>query len=165
MCVSVCCAVILSLCDLTTLPSPLRHVAVFPCKLRILPQFIFNSRDPIVMGVTVEAGVLRQGTPLCVPSKGVSASPPAVFGGVSGVCCSPFGKQARVLTVPSVFSQFVDIGIITSIEINHKAVDAAKKGQEICVKIEPIPGESPKMFGRHFEATDIIVSKVPLPGG
>ncbi|KAJ8003816.1 hypothetical protein DPEC_G00152330 [Dallia pectoralis] len=102
-----------------------KHVAVFPAKLKILPQFIFNSRDPIVMGVNVEAGVLRQGTPLCVPAKG-----------------------------------FVDIGIVTSIEINHKMVDSAKKGQEICVKIEPIPGESPKMFGRHFEATDILVSKI-----
>ncbi|XP_042573323.1 eukaryotic translation initiation factor 5B-like isoform X1 [Cyprinus carpio] len=102
-----------------------KHIAVFPCKLRILPQFIFNSRDPIVMGVTVEAGVLRTGTPVCVPSKG-----------------------------------FVDIGIVTGIEINHKSVDSAKKGQEICVKIEPIPGEAPKMYGRHFEAVDIIVSKI-----
>ncbi|MCJ8747986.1 hypothetical protein PDJAM_G00159690 [Pangasius djambal] len=102
-----------------------KHIAVFPCKLRILPQFIFNSRDPIVMGVTVEAGVLRTGTPLCVPSKA-----------------------------------FVDIGIVTSIEVNHKSVETAKKGQEICVKIEPIPGESPKMYGRHFEAVDIIVSKI-----
>lgn len=56
--------------------------------------------------------------------------------------------------------QFVEIGIVTSIEINHKPVDVAKKGQEVCVKIEPIPGESPKMYGRHFEATDILVSKV-----
>uniref|UniRef100_A0AAR2JYT6 Eukaryotic translation initiation factor 5B n=1 Tax=Pygocentrus nattereri TaxID=42514 RepID=A0AAR2JYT6_PYGNA len=102
-----------------------KHIAVFPCKLRILPQFIFNSRDPIVMGVSVEAGVLKTGTPLCVPSKG-----------------------------------FVDIGIVTSIEVNHKPVDTAKKGQEICVKIEPIPGEAPKMYGRHFEAVDIIVSKI-----
>ncbi|KAM8904894.1 eukaryotic translation initiation factor 5B [Spinachia spinachia] len=102
-----------------------KNVAVFPAKLRVLPQFVFNSRDPIVMGVTVEAGVLRQGTPLCVPGKG-----------------------------------FVDIGIVTSIEMNHKSVDSAKKGQEICVKIEPIPGESPKMYGRHFEATDVIVTKI-----
>uniref|UniRef100_A0AAQ5ZR56 Eukaryotic translation initiation factor 5B n=1 Tax=Amphiprion ocellaris TaxID=80972 RepID=A0AAQ5ZR56_AMPOC len=102
-----------------------KHIAVFPAKLRVLPQFIFNSRDPIVMGVTVEAGVIKQGTPLCVPSKG-----------------------------------FVDIGVVTSIEVNHKSVESAKKGQEICVKIEPIPGESPKMYGRHFEATDIIVSKI-----
>lgn len=56
--------------------------------------------------------------------------------------------------------QFVEIGIVTSIEINHKPVEVAKKGQEVCVKIEPIPGESPKMYGRHFEATDILVSKV-----
>ncbi|XP_056411937.1 eukaryotic translation initiation factor 5B [Hyla sarda] len=102
-----------------------KHIAVFPCKIRILPQFIFNSRDPIVMGVIVEAGQLKQGTPMCVPTK-----------------------------------NFVDIGIVTSIEINHKNVDVAKKGQEVCVKIEPIPGESPKMFGRHFEATDHLVSKI-----
>ncbi|XP_061482853.1 eukaryotic translation initiation factor 5B [Rhineura floridana] len=102
-----------------------KHIAVFPCKMKILPQFIFNSRDPIVMGVIVEAGQVKQGTPLCVPSK-----------------------------------NFIDIGIVTSIEINHKQVDVAKKGQEVCVKIEPIPGEAPKMFGRHFEATDILVSKI-----
>ncbi|KAA0721920.1 Eukaryotic translation initiation factor 5B [Triplophysa tibetana] len=102
-----------------------KHIAVFPCKLRILPQFIFNSRDPIVMGVIVEAGIIRTGTPVCVPTKG-----------------------------------FVDIGIVTGIEINHKSVDTAKKGQEICVKIEPIPGETPKMYGRHFEAVDFIVSKI-----
>uniref|UniRef100_A0A1A8HXM9 Eukaryotic translation initiation factor 5B n=1 Tax=Nothobranchius kuhntae TaxID=321403 RepID=A0A1A8HXM9_NOTKU len=102
-----------------------KHIAVFPVKLKVLPQFIFNSRDPIVMGVSVEAGILKQGTPLCVPSKG-----------------------------------FVEIGVVTSIEINHKSVDTAKKGQEICIKIEPIPGESPKMYGRHFEATDMIVSKI-----
>ncbi|XP_038617716.1 eukaryotic translation initiation factor 5B [Tachyglossus aculeatus] len=102
-----------------------KHIAVFPCKMKILPQFIFNSRDPIVMGVIVEAGQVKQGTPMCVPTK-----------------------------------NFVDIGIVTSIEVNHKQVDVAKKGQEVCVKIEPIPGESPKMYGRHFEATDILVSKI-----
>ncbi|XP_015686977.1 eukaryotic translation initiation factor 5B [Protobothrops mucrosquamatus] len=102
-----------------------KHIAVFPCKMKILPQFIFNSRDPIVMGVIVDAGQVKQGTPICVPSK-----------------------------------NFIDIGIITSIEINHKQVDVAKKGQEVCIKIEPIPGEAPKMYGRHFEATDILVSKI-----
>ncbi|KAL6037159.1 hypothetical protein STEG23_023001 [Scotinomys teguina] len=62
-----------------------KHIAVFPCKMKILPQYIFNSRDPIVIGVTVEAGQVKQGTPMCVPSK-----------------------------------NFVDIGIVASIEINHK---------------------------------------------
>ncbi|XP_014678339.1 PREDICTED: eukaryotic translation initiation factor 5B-like, partial [Priapulus caudatus] len=46
-----------------------KHLAVFPCKLRVLPQFIFNSRDPIVLGVSVEAGTIKHGTPLCVPTK------------------------------------------------------------------------------------------------
>uniref|UniRef100_A0A0K0E7M5 Eukaryotic translation initiation factor 5B n=1 Tax=Strongyloides stercoralis TaxID=6248 RepID=A0A0K0E7M5_STRER len=45
------------------------HLAIFPCKLRILPQNIFNARNPIVCGVCVEAGILKKGTPICVPSK------------------------------------------------------------------------------------------------
>lgn len=102
-----------------------KNIAVFPCKLRVLPQFVFNSRDPIVCGVMVEAGIVKEGTPICVPSK-----------------------------------EFVDIGIVTSIENNHKPVENARKGMEICIKIEPIPGESPKMFGRHFDETDMLVSKI-----
>lgn len=58
--------------------------------------------------------------------------------------------------------QFVELGIVTSIENNHKSVETARKGQEICIKIEPIPGESPKMFGRHFDETDMLISKVSL---
>lgn len=49
-----------------------KNIAVFPCKLKILPQYIFNSRDPIVVGVIIEAGFLKEGTLLCVPSKEVS---------------------------------------------------------------------------------------------
>ena len=48
-----------------------KFIAVFPCKLRILPQCIFNSRDPIVCGVVVDAGFVKEGTPVCVPSKEV----------------------------------------------------------------------------------------------
>ncbi|XP_060844287.1 eukaryotic translation initiation factor 5B [Rhopalosiphum padi] len=102
-----------------------KSIAVFPCKLKVLPQFVFNSRDPIVMGVMVESGIVKEGTPICVPSK-----------------------------------EFVDLGIVTSIENNHKAVETARKGQEICIKIEPIPGDAPKMFGRHFDEKDLLVSKI-----
>lgn len=108
------------------------------------------------MGVTIEAGVLRTGTPLCVPSKGVSRVAP-----VTVTVIRP--ENVINILLFSGLSQFVDIGVVTSIEMNHKSVDSAKKGQEICIKIEPIPGESPKMYGRHFEATDIIVSKVRAP--
>uniref|UniRef100_A0A1L8DRV3 Eukaryotic translation initiation factor 5B n=2 Tax=Nyssomyia neivai TaxID=330878 RepID=A0A1L8DRV3_9DIPT len=102
-----------------------KSIAVFPCKLKVLPQFIFNSRDPIVIGVMVENGIIREGTPICVPGK-----------------------------------EFVELGIVTSIESNHKQIETARKGQEVCIKIEPLPGETPKMFGRHFEETDMLVSKI-----
>ncbi|XP_050040088.2 uncharacterized protein eIF5B [Dermacentor andersoni] len=102
-----------------------KSVAVFPCRLRILPQFVFNSRDPIVVGVSVEAGIVKEGTPLCVPSK-----------------------------------EFLDIGIVTTIEVNHKTIESARKGQEVCIKIEPLGGEAPKMYGRHFDHTDFLVSKI-----
>ncbi|XP_029730627.2 eukaryotic translation initiation factor 5B [Aedes albopictus] len=102
-----------------------KTVAVFPCKLKILPQFVFNSRDPIVIGVIVEAGIVKEGTPICVPSK-----------------------------------EFVDLGVVTSVEANHKQIETARKGQEVCIKIEPLPGETPKMFGRHFDENDMLVSKI-----
>lgn len=56
--------------------------------------------------------------------------------------------------------QFVYLGIVTSIESNHKQVDSARKGQEVCIKIENVPGETPKLFGRHFDETDMLISKV-----
>jgi translation initiation factor 5B len=102
-----------------------KSAAVFPCKLKILPQFIFNSRDPIVVGVSIEAGVLKEGTPLCVPTK-----------------------------------EFLEIGTVTTIEVNHKSIETARKGQEVCIKIEPHGGEAPKMYGRHFDHTDLLVSKI-----
>ena len=41
--------------------------AVFPCILK--PVQVFNKKDPIVLGVDVLAGVLKIGTPICVPGK------------------------------------------------------------------------------------------------
>lgn len=106
-----------------------RHLAVFPCKLKILPEYVFNKRDPIVCGVRVEDGFIKIGTPICVPSKD---------------------------------DTFIDLGRITSIEKNHKLLDIAPKGSEVCIKIEPIFGDAPKMYGRHFNENDILISRVCL---
>mmetsp|Transcript_28034 Transcript_28034/g.34117 ORF Transcript_28034/g.34117 Transcript_28034/m.34117 type:complete len:831 (+) Transcript_28034:279-2771(+) len=45
-------------------------VAVFPSICKILPQHIFNTKDPIIIGVEVVEGILKVGTPLCVPALG-----------------------------------------------------------------------------------------------
>eukprot|EP01017_Pseudomicrothorax_dubius_P049556 TRINITY_DN922_c0_g1_i4.p1 TRINITY_DN922_c0_g1~~TRINITY_DN922_c0_g1_i4.p1 ORF type:complete len:222 (-),score=72.06 TRINITY_DN922_c0_g1_i4:52-717(-) len=42
-------------------------LAIWPCVLR--PVAFFNKKDPIIMGVDVIEGVLKIGTPLCVPEK------------------------------------------------------------------------------------------------
>jgi translation initiation factor 5B len=46
-------------------------IAVYPCVLKILPQHIFNKKDPIVFGVEVLEGVLKLNTPLYIPSLGL----------------------------------------------------------------------------------------------
>lgn len=43
-----------------------RDQAVFPCVLKIIPQYIFNRSNPIVVGVDVVEGILRPNTPLVV---------------------------------------------------------------------------------------------------
>ncbi len=45
-------------------------VAVFPSIIRILPQHVFNQKDPIIVGVEVVEGILKVGTPLCIPQLG-----------------------------------------------------------------------------------------------
>ncbi|XP_071787061.1 eukaryotic translation initiation factor 5B-like [Asterias amurensis] len=102
-----------------------KNIAIFPCKLKVMPQFIFNARNPIVVGVMVEAGIVKVGTPICVPSK-----------------------------------ECIVLGAVSSIEVNHKNVETARKGQEVCIKIENTGGDAPKMYGRHFDSQDILISRI-----
>ena len=38
--------------------------------MKILPDHIFNQKDPIIVGVEVVEGILKIGTPLCIPALG-----------------------------------------------------------------------------------------------
>ena len=132
------------------------HIATFPCKLKILPNCVFNARNPIVVGVSVVNGIVKPGTTLVVPSKEV----------IMRTSCSRFNYSlshtlsSLSLSLSLSLSQFVNIGTIVSIENNHKSVEIAHKGSEVCIKIEATPGEAPKLFGRHFDYDDMLVSKV-----
>ncbi|SBS95108.1 translation initiation factor IF-2, putative [Plasmodium ovale curtisi] len=43
--------------------------AIFPCEVSIISDCVFNKKDPIVVGVKIEAGILKIGTPLYIPEK------------------------------------------------------------------------------------------------
>ncbi len=43
--------------------------AVFPCVLKIIPQYVFNKKNPIIVGVDVVEGVVKVGTPICIPEQ------------------------------------------------------------------------------------------------
>ena len=45
-------------------------IAVFPSIIKILPQHVFNTKDPIIVGCEIVEGILKIGTPLCVPALG-----------------------------------------------------------------------------------------------
>lgn len=100
--------------------------AVFPCILRILPACVFNKKDPIIVGVDIEEGIAKVGTPLCIPTQGG-----------------------------------IEIGRIASMELNHKGVDTAKRGDSVAMKIEPANAtEATRLYGRHFDFKDPLVSKI-----
>lgn len=81
----------------------------------------FNQKSPIIVGVTVTEGVLKVGTPLCIPMR-----------------------------------ESLRIGIVQSIELNKKPVQAARaKDGQVAVKIT---NDGSVSFGRHFNYEDQVCS-------
>jgi len=107
--------------------------AIWPCRLKTIAAFA--KRDPIILGVDILDGTLRVGTPLCVVKTDATT-----------------GKK-----------DIIRLGKITSLEINHKTMDIVKKNQAgggVAVKIEHAVYESTKMFGRHFDEKDELLSMI-----
>ncbi|KAH7102467.1 hypothetical protein BKA62DRAFT_637497 [Auriculariales sp. MPI-PUGE-AT-0066] len=107
--------------------------AIWPCRLKTLRPFA--KRDPIILGCEILDGSLRVGTPICVVKKDAQTSK----------------------------TEIIDLGKITSLEINHKTMDVIKKSQQgagVAVKIEHASYQSAKMFGRHFDESDELYSHI-----
>ena len=68
-------------------------------------------------------------------------------------------KVGTPLCVPS--KGFVNIGRIASMELSHKPVQTAHKGQSVAMKIQSTMAiEATRMYGRHFDHTDDLVSRL-----
>ncbi|CAK9174027.1 unnamed protein product [Ilex paraguariensis] len=114
--------------------------AVFPCVLKIMPNCIFNKKDPIVLGVDILEGIAKIGTPICIPQRefidiGRIAS---IENNHKPVDYAKKGQKVAIkigtpICIPQ--REFIDIGRIASIENNHKPVDYAKKGQKVAIKV------------------------------
>ncbi|CAN1768287.1 Eukaryotic translation initiation factor 5B [Linum perenne] len=68
-------------------------------------------------------------------------------------------KVGTPICIPS--QDFIDIGRISSIHHDHKSLNTAKKGQQVAIKIEGSNSqEKQKMYGRHFDSHDELVSRI-----
>uniref|UniRef100_A0A0A9D332 Eukaryotic translation initiation factor 5B n=1 Tax=Arundo donax TaxID=35708 RepID=A0A0A9D332_ARUDO len=107
--------------------------AVFPCTLKILPNRVYHSKDPIVCDVEVLEGVVKVGTPICVcvPSKDRGADIVHGLGRISSMQTS-----------------------------NGMQVDAAKHGVVSIKIIGENPQEKSRLYGRHFNASNELLSQI-----
>jgi translation initiation factor aIF-2/yIF-2 len=71
------------------------------------------------------------------------------------------GGQLRVGTpicLPE--KDFLEIGRVGSIERDHKDVKSARRGDNVCVKIEQSTAQNHIAYGRHFDHTNKLYSKI-----
>ncbi|WWC69675.1 uncharacterized protein I206_103618 [Kwoniella pini CBS 10737] len=107
--------------------------AVWPVRMKILKAFA--HRDPIILGCDIIEGSMRVGTPVGVVKLDKAT-----------------GKR-----------EIITLGKITSLEINHKPFTIVKKSQVgagVAVKIERAPYQTARMFNRHFDEHDEVVSLI-----
>ncbi|KAJ2390856.1 eukaryotic translation initiation factor 5B, partial [Coemansia sp. RSA 2603] len=110
-------------------------LAVFPCVLRMIKGAVINKHNPLILGIDVVAGQLRLGTPLCV------------------VKMNPETKVREIIT----------LGKVISMEINHKPVEVVRRGESgagVAVRIDHIGSDNPKTYGRQFDDSDDIYSRI-----
>jgi len=107
--------------------------AVWPVVLEILPEFIINKHNPIILGCRVKDGALRIGTPITVLVP----------------------RQDNTKTFDP-----LELGRVVSIEENHRSLESAEKGREVAVKIEPMAGAQAYAYGRHFDYKCELVSTI-----
>lgn len=106
--------------------------AVYPCILNTIQ--VINKRNPMIVGVDIEAGSLKIGTPITVVKN------------------DPSTGQKQVLP----------LGKVVSIEVNHKSVESVKKANAnagVAIRLEGGNITQPT-WGRHIDESDKLYSHI-----
>ena len=88
------------------------------------------KKSPIVLGCDVVEGILKIGTPFCIPTIKNEEGEPMVIGKVS------------------------------SIEKDHQEMNLVKAGSSVAVKFEPTAESMHIAYGRHFDYNNALYSKI-----
>jgi translation initiation factor 5B len=110
--------------------------AVFPAIVKIIPGNVFNSKNPLVIGVDVVRGCLMEGTPIVVPEKLVD---------------DPNNPGQKMM---------LELGRVIGIEKDRVKVGKAVRGEKVCIKIQGGQAEAHIQVGRQFEESNQLVSKI-----
>jgi len=95
-----------------------------------MPEYIFNKKSPIIIGVRVKKGILKNGTPLCIITK--------------------YEDERKEIL----------IGIVNTIEKNNKQMEEAIAGEDVCISIVQKDNEQQYSYGRHFNEKNKLYSKI-----
>ncbi|XP_037467339.1 eukaryotic translation initiation factor 5B-like [Triticum dicoccoides] len=108
--------------------------AVFPCTLKILPNRVYHSKDPIVCDVEVVEGVVKVGTPICVFTQSKDKS--------KNIIVHSLGRISSMQTS------------------NGNQIFSARNGV-VAIKISgDSPQEKSRSYGRHFDSSNELVSEI-----
>ena len=111
-----------------------RNNVVFPVEMQILsPKHVFNNKHPIIIGVKITRGTLRIGTPIVVKLY-----------------------DSKGVGAPAF------LGIVTSIQQNHRNKLIGKQGDNVSVKIESEGDDKLKniQVGRSFSLDEKLISEI-----
>jgi translation initiation factor 5B len=140
--------------------------AVFPCVLQILPNCVFNKKDPIVLGVDVIEGILKIGTPICVPGRefidiGRIAS---IENNHKPVDYAKKGNKVaiKVIIGSFCFNKVANLLLTEKKRVMFAAVSVSRLVIDgfFGIQIVGSNAEEQKMFGRHFDMEDELVSHI-----
>jgi len=110
--------------------------AVFPCVLKICNlTTIFHKKNPIIIGVDVLEGVLKKGTPLCIPEQGnlEIGRVESIENNKVNVDSAKKGEAVTVKIVPNSFQAHVMLGrhfVATNLIYSHvtrQSIDVLKE--------------------------------------